>query len=409
MTPLDPSRPFPRVFALFWGAFLAAAGYGATFLLTRHFIAFGGTEVDTGAVLAAAVIGTFFGVPLTGTYAGRIGAARCAALGIGLNAVAFTLIALSDRASTVALVGGFALGCGWGTFYLAAPMSLSRLVNDEVRGYWFLRFGAFQMAGIGVSPVLGEVMVTQLSIGTTAFFFMVSAGCCLAALLLFAFDMRTRDIASVISGPNASWLSAVFGVLRSPARTPILMVGLGAAAFGGILTFQSSIVEGTSLTPGTYFAVYTCVVVGARWLLAGSISRISPAISIPMLLAVMILGICLLFATAFEPVAFAAHASSAALFGVGYGLVYPLIQARAANDVGDPGLQDAALTWFVIFYFGGLFGFPFLGGWIIVWLGAGALITATVFIGLLEFALGLGIRSHLKGGKTRYRSAVRTG
>ena len=333
---------------------------------------------------------------IPGQCAGRIGAARCAALGIGLNAVAFTLIALSDRANATALVGGFALGCGWGTFYLAAPMSLSRLVNDEERGYWFLRFGAFQMAGIGVSPVLGELMVTQLSLGTTAFFFMVSAGCCLAAIFLFAFDMRTRDIAREVTKSNASWLNAVFKVLRSPGRTPILMVGLGAAAFGGILTYQSSIVEGTDLAPGTYFAVYTCVVALARWQLAGPISRISPGISIPMLLAAMVLGLCLLFATAFEPIAFAAHAGSAALFGVGYGLVYPLIQARAVNDVGDPSLQDAALTWFVLFYFGGLFGFPFLGGWIIVWLGVGGLIAATILIGLLELVLGLSIGNHLK-------------
>ncbi|MDT0683439.1 hypothetical protein RM543_12140 [Roseicyclus sp. F158] len=63
--------------ALFLGTFLAATGYGATFLLTRHLAAMGGSPADVGAILFAAMLGTFVGVPIVGWEAGRLGAAPC--------------------------------------------------------------------------------------------------------------------------------------------------------------------------------------------------------------------------------------------------------------------------------------------------------------------------------------------
>jgi len=167
------------------------------------------------------------------------------------------------------------------------------------------------------------------------------------------------------------------------------MVALGATAFGGVMTFQSSIVRGAALSPSTYFTAYTVTVVLARWLLAGAVNRLPTHVSIPALLTTMVIGLCLLCGTRAGTIAAAAHVGSAALFGLGYGLAYPLIQARAVNDIGDPALQNAALTWFVIFYFAGLFGFPFLGGWIVVQLGVNTLITSTILAGAIELALGI--------------------
>ncbi|WP_430440919.1 hypothetical protein [Shinella sp.] len=57
--------------------------------------------------------------------------------------------------------------------------------------------------------------------------------------------------------------------------------------------------------------------------------------------------------------------ASATTLGLGYGLGYSIIQAQTVNDAPSP-LRSAALTWFVIAYFIGIFGFPMLGGWLIV-------------------------------------------
>ena len=72
-------RRIPRVYALFFGTLLAATGYGATFVLNRHYKTLGGDEVDTGTVLMAAMIGTLISVPVVGWYVKQVGAARLAA------------------------------------------------------------------------------------------------------------------------------------------------------------------------------------------------------------------------------------------------------------------------------------------------------------------------------------------
>ena len=76
---------------LFIGTMLTALGYGATFLLTEHFRALGGSEVSTGLTLAGAMAGTFMGVPLVGWFAERLGAARMAALGAFLLGLGYGL------------------------------------------------------------------------------------------------------------------------------------------------------------------------------------------------------------------------------------------------------------------------------------------------------------------------------
>lgn len=47
----------------------------------------------------------------------------------------------------------------------------------------------------------------------------------------------------------------------------------------------------------------------------------------------------------------------------------------------------AALTWFVLFYFIGIFGFPVLGGWILVHLGKEALLAVLGIAAILELAI----------------------
>ena len=395
----------PAVAALFAGILLVAVGYGATFLLPRHFAASGGSEIDAGTVLGAAALGTFFGLLLTGSQAARVGPARCAALGAGLVAAAYCFIAMSDRADAPAIVGGAALGCGWGMVYLAAPMALSRLVDDSTRAHWFLRFGAFQMAGIGISPVIGETAVAGWGLETRTFFGGVAASSCLAALLFLVFDVRARVTSHAAPVRKGAPTMAPRALMRGPARPPIVMVALGAAAFSGVMTFQSSIVGDTGLEPGLYFAAYTVTVVLARWVFAAPLGRLPAGFGIPVLLIVMVAGLGLLLGANAGPARQAAHLCSAILFGIGYGLVYPIIQAHAVNVVDDPALRDGALTLFTVFYFGGLFGFPLLGGWIVVRLGVDALVWTVIAIGTIELALGLRIGRPRHTGVTGRRIA----
>lgn len=84
--------------------------------------------------------------------------------------------------------------------------------------------------------------------------------------------------------------------------------------------------------------------------------------------------------------------ASALLTGLGYGLVYTVIQSWAVNEAPTQ-YRHAALTWFVLSYFVGVFGFPVLGGWLLVRFGRDGLLLALLAAALAELALLLVVAS----------------
>ena len=163
------------------------------------------------------------------------------------------------------------------------------------------------------------------------------------------------------------------------------MVGLGACVFSGLLTFQTSLVRGTGLQASTFFATYAITVVASRFLLAPLIGRAKGDHVAVILLAVMIAGVVVAFGLAHGVLV---QIVSAILLGLGYGLVYSVIQTQAVNDAPAEH-RNAALTWFVVAYFLGIFGFPVLGGWLIVHVGTAGFLTAVLLFALAETGLAL--------------------
>ncbi|MEO5759885.1 MAG: MFS transporter, partial [Mesorhizobium sp.] len=181
------------------------------------------------------------------------------------------------------------------------------------------------------------------------------------------------------------WVRKLPGIARTRAIYPILMVGLGACVFSGVLTFQTSLVRGTGLQASTFFAAYAITVVASRFVLAPIVSRANGDRAALVLLSVMILGVVVAFALRYGVLV---QVASAVLLGLGYGLVYSVIQTQAVND-GPPEQRSAALTWFAIAYFLGIFGFPMLGGWLIVNVGIAGFLGAVLIFALAEMGLAL--------------------
>lgn len=364
-------RPSAAPF-LFTGTMLAAAGYGATFLFSAYYRAHGGSDVDTGLTLGAAMAGTFTGVPLVGWLSGRVDAARMSAIATCAVAFGFLLLAFATGGGLgLPLVSGFLIGLGWGMFYIGAPMALSERVTDADRGFWFTRFGAFQMAGIGGGPVILNLLLRQAALSVETTFMLVGAACLAASVLLWVFGSMAPGGAR--SAALRPWVRDIGTIARSASVRPILMVALGACVFSGLLTFQSSLVEGTTATAATFFAVYAVTVVAARLLLARFLATLPQVQLATALLTSMCLGVVAMFGVGIHP---AFQILSAILTGIGYGLVYSVIQTWAVNNT-EPRYRHAALTWFVLSYFTGIFGFPVIGGWVLVHLGR------EVFLGIL--------------------------
>ena len=73
----------------------------------------------------------------------------------------------------------------------------------------------------------------------------------------------------------------------------------------------------------------------------------------------------------------------AALFGIGYGASYPILAAMSANDASDT-LVPQTLQLFALSYFIGIFGFPFIAGWMIVEIGIVPLLALTCALATIE-------------------------
>ncbi|WP_407654524.1 MFS transporter [Bradyrhizobium prioriisuperbiae] len=378
---------------LFLGTMLAAAGYGATFLLSAYYRAHGGSDLDTGTTLGAAMLGTFIGVPLVGWFSGRFDAARLSAIASCAVGCGFLLLAFSTGGTlAVSLTSGVLVGLGWGMFYVGAPMSLSERVTDSDRGFWFTRFGAFQMAGIGGGPLVLNLAVDQAGLSIETTFRLVGFACLVAGLSLWVFSTLAPGAPRSFS--LRSWVRPIGVIARSASVRPILMVGFGACVFSGLLTFQSSLVAGTSAKASTFFAVYAITVVAGRLLLARTLASLPQDQLAAGLLVSMTLGVVAMFGVGFHP---AFQILSAVLTGIGYGLVYSVIQTWAVNDT-EAKYRHAALTWFVLSYFIGVFGFPVIGGWMLVHLGRSAFLGALLVAALSELAILYGGRSKASDG-----------
>ncbi|UXU85666.1 MFS transporter [Burkholderia sp. S-53] len=386
-----PRTMSPRVasFGLL-GALLTACGYGATFLLSMHFRLAGGTDVDTGAALAEAMVGTLIGLPLVAWLAHGIGAARTtalAALVVGAGVVGFAVI---GRTGSLSVVPGLLVGVGWGGFYLAAPMMLAERTTDTERERWFLRFGSFQMAGVGGGPAVAALAIRNWHWTTGTVFFTVGGLCAMAALMLECFGRLSPAPLAVAPPIRERWLREIRAIARTHAIYPIAIIALGSSVFSGLMTFQMSMAQETGVKAGTFFGLYSATVVVTRWLLGAIVIQMRVSATTQILLGFMILSVAVTFAVPHNTML---HSVSAVLLGTGYGLIYPIVQAQAVNST-DARHRHAVLTWFVASYFVGVFGFPAVGGLVLASLGKTTLLLLIAACGLA--ALLLSIVEHRK-------------
>lgn len=359
-----------------------AAGYGATFLISSYLISLGGNDIDTGITMFFALVGTFIGVPLVGWFAGILEAAWLAALAALILAGGFLILGvLGDKSGGIINFATLLIGLGWGMFYIGGPMALSERVNDHERGSWFVRFSAFQMAGICGGPVLLGAAVEQLEISTKSAFIYVGIAAVFASVLLSVFGRK--EILIINNPALRSWFKNISQISSSSAIRPIIMVGLGGCVFSAIMTFQNSLTAGTGLLASTFFTVHAITVVLSRLLFAKYLSVFPRWKLIYFLMLCLIFGVLCLQGMPIHP---SFQIISAALTGLGYGLVYPIIQTWAINETTLDN-RHAAMTWFVMSYFVGIFGFPAFGGWILVEAGKSWFILLVAVIAGLELAV----------------------
>jgi MFS family permease len=365
----------------FLATFLQAGAYGLTFLLPRLFDEFGANEKVVGVMLAITTLTTLVTVFYAGHIADRFG--RIATLGGACLAIAVSMASFAwvNSVGFLLVLASALLGVGWAITYALCPVVLTRLIGPQDRVRYFAMLSVAVMGGFGLSPVMAAYIET-LGFSVRDAFLIVAVLSVVAAGLFFGLISAIRGHA-INPGPEGRTnlsMAVVKEILKSKARTPVIMVCLGASVFAGMNNFQTEFATERGLDYAQYFLIYTVTVVILRVVLMRFKGGERPYRTIAQLQYIMFASVVLFMMSGSSvPI----YSLVAILFGVGYGVSYPILVAVTANDARED-LLPQTLQFFALTYFIGIFGFPLIAGWLIVEMGSMVLLGATALLAVTE-------------------------
>jgi fucose permease len=387
-----------RLAVLYLGCLLLAGAYGVTLLLPAFVKAAGSSQAQGGLIYWCGALGACGALMLSGRITDRIGAAKAAAAGAGLYAVATGVLAEGGPRSASAYASGVLLGAGWALAFTAAPIAASAMPGTAPASSRFQMLAGFNALGIGTGPIAGQMLVSH---GVSyRDLFALAAVLCLAALAMFWLLARLTlpTVAAVGGRPPAGGLADPVPLVLAPGLRPFLvMVGLGACVFATMTTGQDAFAAGRGLSPSIFYACYTIGVIIPRFTVTGLLAKCSPGRATTTLLAGMCLSLSGFLIVGDNP---ALYAACSLLLGITYGLAYPLIQARAASGAPE-GLRHRALCHFSLAYFAGVYGFPLIASAITALGGYQVLVTTLVAIATLELTISIKTNHRPSGVRTR--------
>lgn len=270
------------------------------------------------------------------------------------------------------------LGIGWGGIYTLGPIIVASSSDEQTRSKNFSLIAAFNMLGTGMTPALVKTVIEYQLPWLMIFIF--SALLSLLAAWLFFSHPDTQQMTTIKRPTTLS--QAVMITFRNPAKYPVIMVLIGACIFSSMMSFQTLFAQERKLDFSFFYISYTLAVIGSRFLLTGLINRLQINQAIVLLLLAMALSVAL-FNFAFSNLT---YSIASLLLGVSYGLVYPLIQNLSLKHIAAV-YKEQVLTVFSLFYFIGVYLFPFISGGILTRQGSDFFINTLLTLTLLELAL----------------------
>lgn len=366
--------------------FLQAGAYGLTFMLPRLFEGLGSDEKAVGTMLMFTALSTLFSVYYCGHLSDAFGRVKMLAIGCLAIALALAFYGNATAVGSLILAASLLLGFGWGTTYALCPIVLTELVADEFRVRFFTLLSIAVMAGFGLSPVLAALL--EAAGQTVAAAFLVTSALCVLSAIMFFFlakPVKNHAISTNSAEQSKITLASIRAIWRSPAWRPVTMVFIGASVFAGVSNFQTVYADERGLNYADYFLIYTATVVIFRLALARFNGGNNPYFTIAFLQYVMcgsVVLFCLISGDRYLYWLFAV------LFGIGYGVSYPILVAMTARDASR-GLVAQTLQLFAFTYFAGIFGFPLVAGWMIVDFGSISLLLLVAGMAAVEASMAL--------------------
>lgn len=372
-----------NVFVLLYSAaLLASIAEGFFLVLPLYAKHVGGNELDVGWILWGGALGSVLFVGATSRLLEFVRPSTLAAAGCAAYACGAAIFAFSGHIGWYSYLAGFFQGAGVGLSVTSYPIVIQALIDDKSRSVHFSVLAAFGIAGMGVSPVIANVL-TRNGI-TFNEMFLASAVMSLACIGMFAIVNRMVCVGGHAAARIPS-RDALASVLTSEAIFPLSMVFLGACMFSSMMNFQTTFAVSKGLDFQVFYVFYIAATIVSRFALSHAVNRANPYIMTALLLAVMCASLA---SFAFVGKSAVLYALSSTLLGSSYGLVYPLLQAHAVN-LTVPHLRDRVLAYFSFSYFVAVFGFPLVSGWVIVRYGYDAFVLVLLAVAAIELGIAI--------------------
>jgi MFS family permease len=354
---------YRALLAIYIATLFVSFSYGIFLSLPLFINSLGGNELYTGKILWVSGIGTIACILLSKRFLKYVNNAIFAGLGALLYSLGAAGFFLTNTSGDILYVLGFILGGGWGIYYNSVPILLSYITNNTNRSAHFSYLSAFFVLGTGAGPTL----INYLYHANPNFkvLFLLAAICSFIGATIF-YLLRAYPFDKSIDKPTENRITTAWRVIiRSEAVYPLVMVFLGACAFTIMINFQTTYAKALGFDYSIFYITYSLAVVGSRFLLGKLVGRCDSYKATIFLLVLMSFSL-FLFLDAGR--GWYLYGLSSALFGIGYGLVYPVLQTSAINSTRQE-YRAEVISYFSLSYFIAVYAFPILGGYIITKFG----------------------------------------
>lgn len=369
--------------------------YGLSFLLPIYVIGLGGDTSHVGIFLTFSGITTLTMVYLSHNFLHYISAWKLTALGSFSFGIGYFILGFLTTIDSTFYLSALLMGSGWGLFYVTSPIVLSSNVDSFQKAAYFGYLAAFNVLGAGISPIIFKFFSTQEIATQTLFGYGSSLGLIAAFCLL-----RGEKYANLTVKPTnlkSEKSITLRDILKTYTVYPLIMVLLGACIFTNLMNFQSVYANYFNVNYELFYISFTLSVIIPRFLLGAWLSKFKSSFLVIVLLIIMWISLLFFY---FAENHILLYIISASLFGISYGLIYPQIQAIAVNSV-KPYMQATIISYFTFAYFIGIFGFPFISGFLLKYIDYQYSIVCLNFIVLYYIFLSAKLHLHLKNNHLR--------
>ncbi len=382
---ISPSDVLPRslFFSLLVGGVLLAACYGSTFMLADYLKQQNLDPILAGTSISSGIIMTLVSAVFAGRLATRVGLMKTISISATLMALAMLSFSAVPITPNAIYIGGVFLGGAWAIFYILAPLIIIDAVASSARVKYLTFLSGAQMLGLGLSVPVGSLLInagvnhSKIYMGFGILSFITS--------VLF-FRLRQNNSNDNIVSHSLTFAGAI-KVIGNMTVFPAVIICLLASIFSGLATFQLLYAETRELTPTTFFLVFTVITVVLRFGMASKVVKLPIyKLSIGLILIIMIsLGLFMMNGGSVP-----LYMLASATFAVGYGLSYSTLNIITVNIAEANELSVSVSSQiFTLFYFVGIFAFPFIAGNIIATTSVDTMLIIMLGVNICALTIGI--------------------